>query len=42
MKQMKFQEIKFQMQSNDDKIEKEELVEEIIIPPEKRVEILTN
>ena len=39
---MKFQEIKFQMQSNDDKIEKEELVEEIIIPPENRVEILTN
>ena len=29
-----------QQQSNDDRIEKEESVEEIVIPPEKRDEIL--
>ena len=40
IKQANIQEIKLQMQSNNDNIQKQEPVEEIIAPSEKREEIL--
>ena len=40
IKQVNIQEIKLQMQSNNDNIQKQEPVEEIITPSEKREEIL--